>query len=66
MYTKVASLVLFFRLDPRYGLVYLLLFTLQAMLLPEPTYKGPEKITYFRYAPFIFDTFKALFTMSVS
>merc|ERR1712027_213444 len=30
------------------GFVYLLLFTLQAILLPEPTYKGPEKITYFR------------------
>ena len=32
----------------RYGLLYLLLFTLQAMLLPEPTYKGPESIIYFR------------------
>ena len=32
----------------RYGLLYLLIFTLQAMLLPEPTYKGPESITYFR------------------
>ena len=48
MYAKVANLILFFRADPRYGLVYLLLFTLQAILLPEPTYKGPEKITYFR------------------
>lgn len=48
VYAKVANLILFFRADPRYGLVYLLLFTLQAILLPEPTYKGPEKITYFR------------------
>ena len=45
---KVANLLLFFRRDPRYGLVYSFLFALQAMLLPEPTYKGPENITYFR------------------
>ncbi len=30
------------------GLVYLLLFVLQGVLLPEPTYKGPENVTYFR------------------
>jgi len=48
VYAKVANLILFFRADPRYGLVYLLLFILQAILLPEPTYKGPEKIIYFR------------------
>jgi len=45
---KVANLILFFRRDPRYGLLYSFLFALQAMLLPEPTYKGPENITYFR------------------
>nr|ADD38247.1 Thioredoxin-related transmembrane protein 2 homolog [Lepeophtheirus salmonis] len=48
IYTKVANLILFFRVDPRMGLVYLVLFTLQAILLPEPTYKGPESIVYFR------------------
>ena len=48
VYAKAANLLLFFRIDPRYGLLYLLLFTLQAMLLPEPTYKGPENIVYFR------------------
>lgn len=48
VYAKVANLILFFRTDPRYGLLYLLFFTLQAMLLPEPTYKGPESIVYFR------------------
>ena len=37
-----------FQFVNRYGLLYLLLFTLQAMLLPEPTYKGPESIIYFR------------------
>jgi hypothetical protein len=40
VYAKVANLVLFFRADPRLGLVYLILFILQGMLLPEPTYKG--------------------------
>ena len=30
------------------GLVYLVAFLIQAMLLPEPTYKGPENIVYFR------------------
>jgi len=48
IYAKIANLVLFFRIDPRMGLVYLVAFLLQAMLLPEPTYKGPENIVYFR------------------
>merc|ERR1712241_1197466 len=34
--------------DPRLCMVYLILAMLQGMLLPEPTYKGPENITYFR------------------
>ena len=58
MYAKVANLILFFRADPRYGLVYLLLFTLQAILLPEPTYKGPEKIIYFRFVQIFYITNK--------
>jgi len=48
MYAKVANLILFFLSDPRLGLVYLICFLLQGMLLPEPTYKGPESIVYFR------------------
>lgn len=48
VYAKVANLILFFRADPRMGLVYLLIFVLQGVLLPEPTYKGPENIVYFR------------------
>jgi len=48
IYAKVANLVMFFRVDPRYGIVYLFVFLLQAMLLPEPTYKGPENLVYFR------------------
>ena len=45
---QVANLILFFRVDPRMGLVYLVAFLIQAMLLPEPTYKGPENLVYFR------------------
>lgn len=48
MYAKVANMILFFRADPRLGLVFTLLFILQGVLLPEPTYKGPENIVYFR------------------
>ena len=44
----MANLILFFRVDPRMGLVYLVAFLIQAMLLPEPTYKGPENLVYFR------------------
>jgi len=48
MYAKCANLILFFMADPRLGLVYTILFLLQGMMLPEPTYKGPENIVYFR------------------
>lgn len=48
MYAKCANIILYFLADPRLGLVYTLCFLLQGMLLPEPTYKGPESITYFR------------------
>lgn len=44
----MANLVLFFRADPRMGLVYLVAFLVQSVLLPEPTYKGPENLVYFR------------------
>merc|ERR1719295_1757936 len=48
MYAKCANLILFFMADPRLGLLYTLIFLLQGMMLPEPTYKGPENIVYFR------------------
>jgi len=48
MYAKCANIILFFLSDPRLGLVYVICFLLQGMLLPEPTYKGPENIVYFR------------------
>ena len=44
-YAKVANLLLYYRIDPRWGFLYLLVITVQGLLLPEPTYAGPEKIT---------------------
>ena len=46
IYAKIANVILFFRLDPRMGLVYTFFFLLQAMLLPEPTYKGLMKFLF--------------------
>jgi len=48
MYIKMANLILYFYSDPRLGLFYGVLCILQLLLLPEPAYKGPENITYFR------------------
>ncbi|XP_049883149.1 thioredoxin-related transmembrane protein 2 homolog [Pectinophora gossypiella] len=48
VYTKIANLILWFYADIRYGLPYGALLILTALLLPEPTYSGPEHITYFR------------------
>merc|ERR1740128_1386459 len=48
MYAKVANLILWFNADPRYGLLYLVLLVLSSMVLPEPSYSGPENVVYFR------------------
>lgn len=48
VYTKIANLILWMYTDPRYGLPYGALVILTALLLPEPTYLGPEYVTYFR------------------
>lgn len=48
IYAKGANIILYFLADPRIGLVYIVVVLVQGMLLPEPTYKGPENITYFR------------------
>ena len=50
MYTKIATLGLWFYNDFRLGIIYGVIFVLVALLLPEPTYNGPEVITYFRNA----------------
>jgi len=48
MYCKVANCALWFFAFKPYGLFFLVLFLLQGLLLPQPTYKGPQKVTYFR------------------
>lgn len=50
LYNKGANLILWAWADYLYGVIYLLVFVVMAMLLPEPTYKGPEHVTYFRNA----------------
>ncbi|RVE46099.1 hypothetical protein evm_009263 [Chilo suppressalis] len=48
VYTKIANLILWLYADVRYGLPYGAIVILTALLLPEPTYLGPEHVTYFR------------------
>jgi thiol-disulfide isomerase/thioredoxin len=50
MYTKIANLILWFYSDVKLGVAYSIFFVITAMLVPEPTYQGPEKIVYFRTA----------------
>lgn len=55
MYTKVANLILWFYADFRMGLTFGVIFVLAGLLLPEPTYSGPENVTYFRGAQGLLD-----------
>ena len=48
MYTKVANLILWFYGDIRYGFAFAVVFVIVGLVLPEPTYQGPEAVTYFR------------------
>ncbi|XP_059479798.1 thioredoxin-related transmembrane protein 2 homolog [Neocloeon triangulifer] len=48
IYTKGANLILWFYSDTKLGIAYGAIFILVGLLLPEPTYKGPENVTYFR------------------
>lgn len=48
IYTKVANAILWAYSDFRYGLGFLAVCILIGSLFTEPTYKGPEQITYFR------------------
>ncbi|KAL5280621.1 TMX2 family protein [Megaselia abdita] len=50
IYTKVANLILWSIADVLYGVIFLIAFVVLAMVVPEPTYKGPEHVTYFRNA----------------
>lgn len=48
LYTKLANLILWFYSDVKLGIAYSVIFVLGALLLPEPTYTGPENVVYFR------------------
>ncbi|CAH0698412.1 unnamed protein product [Spodoptera exigua] len=58
VYTKIANLILWFYADIRYGLPYGAILILSALLLPEPTYMGPEHVTYFRGPQILEDELK--------
>lgn len=48
LYTKLANLILWFYSDVKLGIGFGVIFVLGALLIPEPTYNGPENVTYFR------------------
>lgn len=50
LYTKLANLILWWYSDIKLGVAYSALFILFALLLPEPTYSGPDNVVYFRQA----------------
>lgn len=50
IYTKIANLILWGYADYLYGMIFAVIFVLTALILPEPTYSGPENVTYFRTA----------------
>lgn len=48
IYTKIANLILWIYADYLYGTAFVVVFIITALVLPEPTYLGPESVTYFR------------------
>lgn len=48
IYTKIANLILWMYADYIYGIAFGVVFVITALILPEPTYSGPENVTYFR------------------
>ncbi|XP_071945257.1 thioredoxin-related transmembrane protein 2-like [Antedon mediterranea] len=46
--SKVANFLLFFYSDLRLAIVYSVLCLLVVLIFPEPAFKGPENITYFK------------------
>lgn len=50
VYTKIANMILWFYADIRMGIVFAAVCILCGLLLPEPTYQGPEKVIYLRGA----------------
>lgn len=50
VYTKIANLILWFYADIRMGIMFTIVFILCGLVLPEPTYQGPENVIYLRGA----------------
>ncbi|XGW17168.1 hypothetical protein V3C99_002072, partial [Haemonchus contortus] len=48
LFSKIANIALFLRADAFIGVIYLLIVVVVTVLVPEPIYSGPEKITYFQ------------------
>ncbi|KAI1292041.1 Thioredoxin-related transmembrane protein 2 -like protein [Halotydeus destructor] len=49
MLGKIGNVVLFFYADPLLGVIFVVASLLHLLLLPEPSYQGPENITYFNH-----------------
>ncbi|XP_046734106.1 thioredoxin-related transmembrane protein 2 homolog [Diprion similis] len=50
IYTKIANLILWLHADVRMGIIFGIIFILCGLVLPEPTYQGPENVVYLRAA----------------
>ncbi|KAL8604647.1 hypothetical protein ACOMHN_013427 [Nucella lapillus] len=48
MFGKVLNLILFFKYNLAYGILYFILGLMHFVFLPQPVYDGPENVTYFR------------------
>nr|XP_046916494.1 thioredoxin-related transmembrane protein 2 homolog [Dermatophagoides farinae] len=48
MLMKLGNILLYFNAGPLYGIVFGCCCLLQMLLLPEPTYQGPENIAYMK------------------
>jgi len=48
LFGKLANTMLFFRQDWRWGLLYSSIVLILLFVFPEPTYNGPDAVTYFR------------------
>ncbi|XP_065650006.1 thioredoxin-related transmembrane protein 2-B [Hydra vulgaris] len=48
IFAKTTNILLFMRHDVRYGILYILFCLVLFIGFPEPSYKGPDKIKFFR------------------
>ncbi|KAK3733711.1 hypothetical protein QZH41_011246 [Actinostola sp. cb2023] len=47
-FTKIANFVLFSRQDIRLGILFLVISLVLFIVFPEPAYKGPDEVRFFR------------------